>query len=224
MLVNFDSKLVFIHIPKTAGSTISSTLLDCKGIGGFSNAHSSIDQIRQNMDTKGFKFVTFVRDPYARFKSLYNFLLLCGKIHDTPMTFATNIFTEKYGWSFTNPMSYFCRANELWDIGRVENFDKDFKRIFGRPPEPIVARNKTNRPDIYEQFPRLRQMVARLYYEDFVEFKYPMDAFVYKQVPCEWTIQDLETKDRKCIQGEYEKTGSIFDNVPLIYSKKILEQ
>jgi hypothetical protein len=213
MLVNFESKLIFIHIPKTAGSTIGSTLENWRSLDGFSNAHTSAEQIKQNMDTEGFKFVTFVRDPYARFKSLYNFLLLTGKVHDTPLTFATNIFTGKYGWSFTNPMCYFCRKKDLVDIGRVENFKEDFKRIFGQD-SVIVSRNKTERPDMYAQFPQLRQMVTRLYFEDFVEFQYPMETFVYKQVPCEWTIKDLKINE-KTIQDEYAKTGSIFDKIPL---------
>jgi Sulfotransferase family len=214
MLVNFDSKIIFIHIPKTAGSTICS-VLNWHGIGGMSNCHTSIDQIKQNMDTEGFKFVTFVRDPYIRFKSLYNFLLLQGTMHDTPMTFATNIFTGKYGWSFTNPMSYFCRSSDLWEIGRVENFNQDFERIFSKTATNIIKINKTNRPDIYHQFPQLRQMVARLYVEDFAEFKYPMENFVYKQVPCDWSIEDLEKTDNKYVTDEYQKTGSIFDKVPL---------
>jgi hypothetical protein len=146
---------------------------------------------------------------------MYNFLLLHGKIHDTPMTFATNVFTGKYGWSFTNPMCYFCRTSDLSDIGRVENFQIDFERIFGQPAEKAVPKNKTNRPDIYTQFPLLRQMVARLYIEDFVEFKYPMDHFVYKQVPVQWSIEDFEKNERKVEMEEYEKTGSIFDRVPL---------
>lgn len=217
MWVNFEYKIVFIHIPKTAGSTICSTLSDWKGISGFSNCHSTIDQIKENLgNTDGFRFVTFVRDPYARFQSMYNFLLLHGKIHDTPMTFAANIFMGRYNWSFTNPMCYFCRASDLWDIGRVENFDKDFERIFNRSSDGIVAINRTKRPDIYQQFPQLRQMVTRLYFEDFVEFKYPMDPFVYKQVEVSWTRDDLVTRELPTHSEEYVQTGSIFDRIPLV--------
>ena len=225
MLVNFDSKIVIIHIPKTAVSTIGHNLKYWKSMRGFSNCHSTINQIKANLgNIEGFRFVTFVRDPYARFKSLYNYLLLTGAIHDTPITFALNIFTGKYGWSFTNPMCYFCRTSDLWDIGRVENFDQDFERIFGKPSEPIVKRNKTKLPDMYQQFPQLRQMVTRLYFEDFIEFKYPMDPFVYKQVPTLWTIEDLGSAgDYNFNIEEYEKTGSIFDRVPLIYTKKRFE-
>ena len=121
-------------------------------------------------------------------------------------------------------MCYFCRTSDLWDIGRVENFDQDFERIFGKPSEPIVKRNKTKLPDMYQQFPQLRQMVTRLYFEDFIEFKYPMDPFVYKQVPTLWTIEDLGSAgDYNFNIEEYEKTGSIFDRVPLIYTKKRFE-
>jgi hypothetical protein len=218
MLVNFESKMVFIHIPKTAGSTINSTLVDWEGIWGFSNSHSTIDQIKENLgNTEGFRFVAFVRDPYARFQSMYNFLLIHGKIHDTPMTFANNIFTGRYNWSFTNPMCYFCRISDLWDIGRVENFNQDFQRIFNRSADNIACINKTKRPDIYQQFPQLRQMVTRLYYEDFVEFKYPMDPFIYKQIQVTWSRDDLKTKERPICQiKEHELTGSIFDKVPLL--------
>jgi hypothetical protein len=140
-------------------------------------------------------------------------LIIHGKCHDTPLTFAINIFTGKYGWSFTNPMCYFCKTSDLSEIGRVENFKKDFIKIFGI--EPDKSRNKIDRPDIYVQFPQLRHMVSRLYMEDFIEFKYPLDPFIYKQVPVPWTIEDVEKIEKKCSQDDYTSSGSIFDEIPL---------
>lgn len=189
--------------------------MTCHSLAGFSNAHSSISQIKQNMNTDGFKFVTFVRNPYDRFKSMYNFLLIKGMMHDTPVTFALNLFQKKYQWNFTHPMSFFCKMKDLDDVGRVETFEKDFQRIFNKPFE-IPAKNKTERADIYTQFPQLRDMVARLYYEDFIEFKYEIDTIIYKEIPVQWKESDLEPpRTVEYIQSEYVQTGSIFDRIPL---------
>jgi len=214
MLINFEKKNIFIHIPKTGGLTITHTLRTWKRVSNFTR-HSSIDDIKERINTDGFKFFTFVRDPYKRFASMYNFLLLEGKVVDTPLTFAINIFTGKYDWNFTHPMCYFCKKVDLHDFGRVENFNDDFERIFGESSKGIVPINKTKRPDHYKQFTQLRDMVARLYFEDFIEFGYPIENFIYRKVDVKWTVEDIDSADEDYIQPEYSLTGSVFDKIPL---------
>jgi len=216
MLVNDELKTIFIHIPKTGGTTISRNTIDnWIGLRGFFNAHTPIHKIKEKTDTAGYKFVTFVRDPYTRFKSMYNYLLLGGYIEDTPMTFALNVFAGKYNWEFTNPMCYFCKRKDLDDLGRVENFDADFERIFRCKSTDIIPLNKTRREDMYAQFPDLRDRVTRLYFEDFIEFGYQMDPFIYKQVEYHWTRENFK-KEKNYLLREFEKTGSIFDSIPMI--------
>ena len=61
-------QLLFIHIPKTAGTSISATLnipKDCE--------HRTLQQtIKKKSDLDKYYKVSFVRNPYDRMVSLYN--------------------------------------------------------------------------------------------------------------------------------------------------------
>lgn len=215
MLINLETKEVFVHIPKTGGTTVAYSLQKWKSLIDFSNAHTSIDQFKEKIsDYENYKYYTFVRNPYYRFTSMYNYLLFKGIVHDTPITFATNIFTGKYNLSILNPMCYFCKKIQLTDFGRLETFDEDFKRMFKCDPT-YLKMNQTQSVDLYKKFPQLRDMVARLYYEDFVEFGYDIQPFIYKSIPVTWTFEKL--KEHKINKVSYVKTGSVNDKIPLIF-------
>jgi hypothetical protein len=216
MLVNFDTKEVFIHIPKTGGTTVTYSLKNWKTVYGVSNTHTSIEQFKEKVvDSEKYKFYTFVRNPYIRFNSMYKYLLLRGDIHDTPLTFATNIFLGKYDWVFTNSMCYFCRKPQLAEFGRLETFNEDFKRIFKSEPISIKIK-ETKYKDIYEEYPQLRDMVARLYYEDFVEFGYDIQSFIYKSISVTWTLEDLN-KICNTYLIEENRIGSVHDKISLFF-------
>jgi hypothetical protein len=213
MLINLDTKEVFIHIPRTGGLSITCTL-KWKLIKGFLDGHTSIDQFKEK-NTNEYKFYTFVRNPYTRFESLYNFCIIHGYINDSPLTFATNIFLGKYDWNFTNPMCFFCRKTQLEDFGRLETFDEDFKRMFKCDYQPKKI-NQLKNVNIYEKFTQLRDIVARLYYEDFIEFGYDIQPFMYKNIPVTWNIEDL-TEIKTHDEGSYVQSGSVHDKLPLIF-------
>lgn len=166
------------------------------------------------MDHNEYKIYTFVRNPYTRFQSMYNWLIIMGKISDTPLTFATNILYGKYEWAFTHPMCYFCKRRDLTDLGRLESFNTDADRIFKIPSKNLTQVNKTQRPSIYETYPQLKNIVTRLYFEDFIEFGYEMETPVYKTISCPWMIKDLTLIEYQKLE-EYESSGSIYDKIPL---------
>lgn len=72
--VDHDQKIIFIHIPKTAGTSIANLL-------GFTagTSHITAKEVKQNLCKKEFstyfKFC-FVRNPWDRFISLYNYARL----------------------------------------------------------------------------------------------------------------------------------------------------
>jgi hypothetical protein len=216
MLINLDTKEVFIHIPKTGGHTVGHSLRYWKVLDGATHTHINIEQFKETVKNfSEYKIYTFVRNPYTRFNSMYNFLLIMGYVDDTPITFATNIFLGKYELVFVNPMCYFCKKEQLTDFGRVETFDEDFKRMF--KCENLGIKNKTNYGDVYERFPQLRDMVARLYYEDFVDFGYEIQPFIYKNIKLTWQTEDLKEIGDMYIKNV--TTHSVCDNVPLIFIK-----
>ena len=66
--------LLFIHIPKTAGTSI------CKAFGVFTRGHASIKKFPANIRHHYFKFC-FVRNPYDRLVSSYFYLKANGSNH-----------------------------------------------------------------------------------------------------------------------------------------------
>ena len=75
MIINHNKKYVFVHIHKTAGTSISINMLKSGGIK-YKNKHSFITEL-ENEYKNYFKF-SFVRNPWDRLVSWYNmFLNLC---------------------------------------------------------------------------------------------------------------------------------------------------
>jgi hypothetical protein len=205
MLINHDEKWVFIHVPKTGGQSIKGTLTGyCTR--GIIESHITLGQIQEKIDVREFKKVVFVRNPIDRFKSLYNFLLLTGRINDTPITLASKIFSEKIDSQYMHPMCSFCRINEVDEVGRFENIQTDFNRIF-KTNNVLCKINATDyEVDIYQEFPQLKNMIKRLYFEDFIEFKYDLQPFIYKTLNITW---DLHYKDGESGLCSIPRKGSI---------------
>ena len=85
MPVNFDKKLILIHIPKTSGMILQDKLKmrhgmltsgnNCKN--GRTKQHYTLELILEvlkenNLNYKDFNFFTIIRNPYDRFISVYN--------------------------------------------------------------------------------------------------------------------------------------------------------
>jgi len=81
-LRDFDrEKCIFIHIPKTAGTSVNKALFGNRG-GGHKSARYYKQIFGVSTYKRYFKF-TFVRNPYSRLLSAYNFLMDggYGEIH-----------------------------------------------------------------------------------------------------------------------------------------------
>ena len=68
LLINRKYKWVFVHIPKTGGSSISHILNKIEGTESI-KTHGSILEVKDNISDY-YKF-TIVRNPYTRFMSEY---------------------------------------------------------------------------------------------------------------------------------------------------------
>jgi chondroitin 4-sulfotransferase 11 len=82
MIINNENKFVFIHIPKTAGTSlaksIGQSLEKCEfgGMGKKLDTHATIRQVRRHLGQKydSYYSFAFVRNPWDRMLSWYAFL------------------------------------------------------------------------------------------------------------------------------------------------------
>ncbi len=139
-----ERKAIFVHIPKAAGSSISKDIFFGKQVGHFYAAdYKFLDNQKYN---EYFKF-TFVRNPYTRFVSAYNYLSAGGGNtfdktfyleHQASFVsinqFIDDFFAKKEirNWIHFVPQSHFLTVNgkvEMDFVGRFEKIDDDITTL-----------------------------------------------------------------------------------------------
>lgn len=146
-LEGFDRlKCIYIHIPKAAGVSINKALFGNYG-GGHKTVHVYKRIFGPVLFEKYFTF-TFVRNPYPRLLSAYNFLKKGGFNNRDAAWASENIseyhtfdeFIEQWLdenniWSYIHfkpQYSFVCDIDlkpEVDFIGKVEKIDKDFDNV-----------------------------------------------------------------------------------------------
>ncbi len=190
-----DLKCIFVHIPKSAGSSVALSLF------GHQTGHRRyIDYWRDNPGKAKlyFKF-TFVRNPWERLVSAYHFLRAGG------MSPGDRAWAEKHitrfsgfedfikGWltagnirrkhHFQPQYSFLVGTNshdvKVDFIGRVENFDADFRTVCDRLgiQREGRRRNKSRHTDYRWYYSNETiEIVRRVYERDVVMFGYDFDS------------------------------------------------
>ncbi len=182
-------KCIFIHIPKTAGTSIESKLgfYSDNGIRGQQD-HRTISQIKEEISSKKFndyfKF-TFVRNPWARAYSWYK-NVLNDKNHKENLGIYSNNYSFKkflsnhlHNWALKTQMSWIKdeKGKIAVDfIGKYENLNEDFAKIC----ENLKIENKellhlirgkgSNYIEAYDE--KLKKIVAKKYAEEIEYFGY----------------------------------------------------
>ena len=196
-------KCVFVHVPKSAGTSVRKTLFGNslgghKSVAFYKKMYGPIDY------SKRFSF-TFVRNPYSRIVSAFTYLKN-GGMNSKDAQFAkehlcdVNTFEEfVLEWlSFERRMAYehfvpqvdfVCDRGKIGVnfVGKFENLDKDFDYIARRlnlfdpsgAPIQLMHANSTKRKRPVEAFytPEIRNKISYLYREDFDTFKYDIYKF-----------------------------------------------
>jgi chondroitin 4-sulfotransferase 11 len=172
MLINLEKKFLFIHIQKTAGTSISRYLKTIEGTKFEYNQHSFINVVDFDMSDL-FKFC-FVRNPFERLVSWFNMLDHNRKfqkkdkflkyITDNSTTFSeflnlTEIILDDYdNYSYRGNIDYpksikFNQLDYITDsnghiavdfIGRLENINDDFNFILDKIGQPLHTLEKRN--------------------------------------------------------------------------------
>lgn len=188
-----ETRTIFIHVPKAAGSSIGENLYGTPSTGHYEwqyYKHENPDYFRDF-----FKF-TFVREPVSRFMSAYNYLLDGGRsTHDRQVgerlrAFGgVDAFVQKglRDGNFLKFRHFRPQTNFLFDegdrnmmdfIGRVETMDQDTEKLsmaIGRSVKPDRS-NVTKRKTISsaEISPETLAILFDIYERDFRLLGYPM--------------------------------------------------
>ena len=72
MMISKDKKCIFIHIPKTAGTSIEKMIQGEKYIKGWSS-HQKINEYKDDDKFHEYFKFSFVRNPYERILSVFNY-------------------------------------------------------------------------------------------------------------------------------------------------------
>jgi hypothetical protein len=196
MLCNDDKKFVFVHIQKTAGSSMRHVLKKIPGTKRICGTHSFIKDCDYPKDY--FKFV-FVRNPWDRLVSWYNMhkklgphndfakYLIDGTNNFSDFLKKTNVVTDyPHNSNFPvrksityNQLDYVSDEDEkiIVDfIGKFENLNEDVSTVgkkIGLPNMKLPVVNKL-RNDDYRTYYKDNdvEIVAEMYKRDIEYFGY----------------------------------------------------
>jgi hypothetical protein len=193
--LNDIHQCIFIHIPKVAGSSIENALWGTRGRAGHKTA-LEYKKADQKLFQKYFSFA-FVRNPYDRFVSAYEYLIRGGrnrydkawaeenlKCYPSFSSFVLALQDEKVkkktlNWSHFKPQYRFvCDENGsvIADyIGRYETLEKSFDYVTIKlkidanlPHENAIDRQVFS--DYYTE--ETKSIVRNIYHKDFELFSY----------------------------------------------------
>ena len=179
---------VFIHINKTAGSSVS------KALGYDHQIHMTSkmlkDLLGKNVYDQKYKF-TFVRNPYDRVVSqyLYSRKSADADIRDNYLPFkewVVEVYGNKIREYYDYPMMFLTQFDWISDysgrididfIGRFENLEEDFREVCRAVNLPAIdlGKEKTseNRKHYRQYYDGLTKGVVKKYFEKDLDcFKY----------------------------------------------------
>lgn len=174
--ISHKGEWVFVHIPKTAGTSICSSwegaLLKehCKKNGVLGGGHKTIEQIRfEYPETKGYKVWTVIRNPFDRFVSAWFYPKeeQARGYEPDPSFFNRDVFWPQVRW--VDPLDTIFL--------RFENLGEDLKQMMAflgiEIPSVIPHFRKSNRKDYRGYYSdELKKMVGEYYKDDFSTFGY----------------------------------------------------
>lgn len=155
MIINNEKLFFFVHIQKTAGTSISEVLFKIKNTKSLNYSHSFINSVNENDYNDYFKFC-FVRNPFERLVSWYEMFINKGIHNDfseyilknsnnfSEFLDLTNIIYEKniseyvsqpYPKSISfNQLDYISNNGKILVdfIGRFETINSDFDFIMNK--------------------------------------------------------------------------------------------
>ena len=200
MIINHKYKFIFIHIQKTAGTSITNSLSNLPETENLHHSHSMINLLNSNEYEDYFKFC-FVRNPFDRLLSWYNMILKKGSHNDwskyilensnnfSEFLELTDIIIERNPLELQSSVDYpksisYNQLDYITDrlgnircdfIGRFENLENDFYSITNYIGVDIKIKhlNKFEHKPYSEYYNDLDvKLVENLYKRDLEYFNY----------------------------------------------------
>jgi hypothetical protein len=191
-MVSHKHKFIFIHIPKTGGTSVQKTLMNNANIkrADFTkHEHLHRDLLSKTTfghealphKLKSYFSFCFVRNPWEKIVSQYHFNRHWFGMQN--YKFDEYVFAFKRGRRVSAKNPYFLpwitdeKGNVIVDfIGRYENIQEDFNTIcdkIGIPQQQLPHKNKTKHKHYTEYYEdETRQIVAQKYAKDIDYFGY----------------------------------------------------
>lgn len=201
-MISHELKCIFIHIPRTAGSTIERSLVtqDWWKIDAKTKhlTASQAKKIYSEYWNDYFKF-SFVRNPYSRMLSMATFGLIRKIYYGDTVPFTgiiTNQHVNEYKNLFGSPIlieydyRFYKReeienerhkANSVYGnildepldyIGKVETLEEDFKNICNTLGLKRNKLQKNSRPHAHSLSLDAKLLINKLYEKDFLTYDY----------------------------------------------------
>ena len=179
-------KTTFVHIPKTAGTSIKSSI-DSHCNYTFPYGHDPYFILQQNNDLSDSYTFTVVRNPFTRTVSYYLHFCTQNQIDDT--SFEDFLYLLKEGYSTRNtPMMPYPQSFYVHDLdGNIPENLKIFRfeRLKELEKTLKIKLNKLNSSNYSRGFyhscytPKNIERVCELFSCDFINFNYSFD-FTYE--------------------------------------------
>jgi hypothetical protein len=169
-------RAVFIHIPKTGGTSVRSWMLNnvptAKAMfkNSFMKDHAPYSYIKKAINEDHGLVFAIVRNPWDRVVSAYHYH---GKTdrQNNPCDFDT--FVKTHMRSANRPQLDYFNPNAL--ILRFENLENEFQQIqeYFNVWESLPFKNKSNHKHYSEYYTdETRQIVANRFKKDIEQYKY----------------------------------------------------
>ena len=193
-MIDHKNKFIFIHIPKTGGSSIESifhpSIITKTGIcKDIPNKHYTLDSLLKNKEIELSKFFSFsfIRNPWDKILSHYLFFIKGGFDHRGSFFNFVKYYcdTNHKGWKnndFLPQFNYLSLDNSLAIdfIGKFENLQEDFDVVcdkIGVARKQLPYTNKTQHKHYTEYYDdETREIVAQKYAKDIEYFGYEFNS------------------------------------------------
>ena len=188
-MISNQYRCLFVHIPKTAGSSIEAALGWFKEFTYGVQDHRAIGELREEVsrvDFRDYFKFTFVRNPWDRVVSWYKNVLedpVHREVSGIPETCSLREFLTVYGtnWGLQSQLHWIRESDgtiPLDFIGRFEKLEVDFAQVCQRigasdiKPLSCLADATDRRPYTAFYDTETRLMIAQRYAEEIEMFGY----------------------------------------------------
>jgi len=172
-MIDRDNKIIFVHIPKTGGESVTKMLWNTK-LSLATGKHLTIKQYRDMTNTEGYYIFSVVRNPYNRALSHYRFLKQFYNPPRVSCDFDSWIVNQHGAVDYLfYPQSYYI--DDSVDIFKFEDWNNTIKKIYantGFKKVTEVHKNKTKKNTSFEFSTLAIEKINQIYEEDFRRFGY----------------------------------------------------